>query len=93
MSTVRKLGRTTSQRKAMLRCLATQVLIHGKIKTTETRAKEAKKIVEPGKNGYLVHMDLSDLDIDKIFNHIPADVTYVDRCDYDKWEKVFKGEL
>ena len=48
MSTVRKLGRTTSQRRAMLRSLATQVLIHGKIKTTETRAKEAKKIVIQG---------------------------------------------
>ena len=47
MSTVRKLGRTTSQRKAMLRSLATQTLLHGKIKTTETRAKETKKIVEP----------------------------------------------
>lgn len=47
MSTVRKLGRTTSQRKAMLRSLATQILLHGKIKTTDTRAKEAKKIVEP----------------------------------------------
>lgn len=47
MSTVRKLGRTTSQRKAMLRSIATQLLLHGKIKTTETRAKEVKKIVEP----------------------------------------------
>ena len=47
MSTVRKLGRTTSQRKAMLRSIVTQVLLHGKIKTTETRAKEARKIVEP----------------------------------------------
>lgn len=47
MATVRKLGRTTSQRKAMLRSLATQLLLHGKIKTTDTRAKETKKIVEP----------------------------------------------
>ena len=47
MSTVRKLSRTTSQRKAMLRSIATQLLIHGKIKTTETRAKEVRKIVEP----------------------------------------------
>lgn len=54
---------------------------------------EAQKIVEPGKNGYLVSMDLSDLDIDKIFDHKPTEVSYVDRCDYDKWEKVFKGEL
>ena len=47
MATVRKLGRTTSQRKAMLRSLATQLLLHGKIKTTETRAKEVRTIVEP----------------------------------------------
>ena len=47
MSTVRKLSRTTSQRKAMLRSIATQLLVHGKIKTTETRAKEVRKIVEP----------------------------------------------
>ena len=47
MSTVRKLSRTTSQRKAMLRSLTTEILLHGKIKTTETRAKEVRKIVEP----------------------------------------------
>ena len=58
-----------------------------------SRFTEASNIVEEGKNGYLVEMDLSDLDIDKIFNHKPTDVSYVDRCDYNKWEKVFKGEL
>ena len=42
----RKLGRTTSQRKAMLRSLTTQILLHGKIVTTETRAKEARSQVE-----------------------------------------------
>ena len=42
----RKLGRTSSQRKAMLRSLATQLLYHGKIKTTETRAKEVRRIAE-----------------------------------------------
>lgn len=46
MAYYRKLSRTTSQRKAMLRSLVTQILLHGKIKTTETRAKEARKIVE-----------------------------------------------
>lgn len=58
-----------------------------------SRFTEASNIVEEGKNGYLVAMDLSDLDIDKIFNHKPKNVNYVDRCDYDKWEQVFKGEL
>jgi len=42
----RKLGRTSSQRKAMLRSLATQLIYHGKITTTETRAKEVRKITE-----------------------------------------------
>lgn len=46
MSRVRKLGRTTPVRKAMLRSLATNLLLHGHIKTTEDRAKEARKIVE-----------------------------------------------
>ena len=42
----RKLGRTSSQRKAMLRALATQLIYHGKITTTETRAKEVRRIAE-----------------------------------------------
>ena len=58
-----------------------------------TRFPEATKIVKEGENGYTVAMDLSDLDIDKIFNHKPTNVTFEDRCDYNKWEKVFKGEL
>ena len=46
MSGYRKLGRTSSQRKAMLRSLATQIIFHGKITTTETRAKEVRRIAE-----------------------------------------------
>ncbi|MFV0519457.1 MAG: bL17 family ribosomal protein [Lachnospirales bacterium] len=46
MSGYRKLGRTSTQRKAMLRNLTTNLLYHGKIKTTETRAKEVRKIAE-----------------------------------------------
>ena len=46
MAGYRKLGRATSQRKAMLRNLATNLLYHGKIKTTETRAKEVRKVAE-----------------------------------------------
>jgi large subunit ribosomal protein L17 len=42
----RKLGRTSCQRKAMLRTLATQLLYHGKITTTETRAKEVRRLAE-----------------------------------------------
>ena len=42
----RKLGRTSSQRKALLRNQVTSLLYYGKIKTTETRAKEVRRIAE-----------------------------------------------
>ncbi|MDR2605969.1 MAG: 50S ribosomal protein L17 [Oscillospiraceae bacterium] len=42
----RKLGRTSDQRRAMLRQLVTDLLTYGKITTTVTRAKEVKPIAE-----------------------------------------------
>ena len=46
MAGYRKLGRTSDQRKAMLRSQVTNLLYHGKIVTTEARAKEVKKSAE-----------------------------------------------
>lgn len=46
MAAYRKLGRTSSQRKALLRNQVTNLLYHGKIKTTEAKAKEIRKIAE-----------------------------------------------
>ena len=46
MAGYRKLGRTSDQRKAMLRSLVTGLLYNGKIVTTEARAKEVRKIAE-----------------------------------------------
>ena len=47
MAEYRKLGRrTSSQRKAMLRSLTTNLLYHGKITTTEARAKEVRGMAE-----------------------------------------------
>jgi large subunit ribosomal protein L17 len=43
----RKLNRNPSQRKALLRGLATQLLEHGRIVTTLERAKELRGVVEP----------------------------------------------
>ena len=42
----RKLGRTTDQRKAMLRAMVTYLLENGQIKTTLTRAKEVAPVAE-----------------------------------------------
>lgn len=46
MAKYRKLGRTSDQRKALLRSQVTALLQHGKIVTTEARAKEVQKIAE-----------------------------------------------
>lgn len=42
----RKLGRTSSQRKALLRDLTTDLIINGQITTTEARAKEVRKTAD-----------------------------------------------
>ncbi len=53
----RKLGRTSDQRKAMLRDLATSLIISERIETTEARAKKVRSVVEKlitlGKKGDL----------------------------------------
>jgi large subunit ribosomal protein L17 len=52
-----KLGRTTSHRKAMLRTMVTSFLKYEKVKTTEIKAKELRKVAEKmitlGKRGDL----------------------------------------
>jgi len=53
----RKLGRTTDNRMALLRNLASDLIIHERIETTEAKAKELKSIVDKmitlGKRGDL----------------------------------------
>ncbi len=46
MAKNRKLGKPTDQRLAMLRTLTTDLILHGRVKTTETRAKEVKAIAD-----------------------------------------------
>src|SRR5690554_5944043 len=57
MAGYRKLGRVSSHRDLMLRNLVTSLLKSGRIQTTETRAKETKRLAEKmitlGKRGDL----------------------------------------
>lgn len=46
MAGYRKLGRTASQRKALIRNQVTNLLYNGKIVTTEAKAKEVRKVAE-----------------------------------------------
>ena len=42
----RKLGRTSDHRKALLRTMATEVILRGKIETTEKKAMELRSVVD-----------------------------------------------
>ena len=76
----RKLGRTTAHRKALLRNLATALLEHERIITTEPKAKElrrvADKLVTLGKRGDLharrqaLQTVRSNSVVQKLFNEI-----------------------
>jgi large subunit ribosomal protein L17 len=76
----RKLGRTTAHRKALLRNLATALLEHERIITTEPKAKElrrvADKLVTLGKRGNLharrqaLQVVQSNAVVQKLFNEI-----------------------
>ena len=46
MAKYRKLGRTSSQRKSLIRSQVTSLLYNGKIVTTEAKAKEIRKVAE-----------------------------------------------
>ena len=46
MAGTRKLGKPTDQRLAMLKCQTTDLLLNGKIVTTEARAKEVKALAD-----------------------------------------------
>ncbi|MBO6165948.1 MAG: 50S ribosomal protein L17 [Eubacterium sp.] len=57
MAMYRKLGKKSDQRKALLRNQVTQLIYHGKIKTTEARAKEVRRIAE-----HLITMAIKEKD-------------------------------
>ena len=77
MSGYRKLGKTSDQRRAMLRAMTTYLLENGQIKTTVSRAKEvapmAEKMITLAKKAYLTKEDVAK----KLFDEIGP--KYADR--------------
>lgn len=77
---VAKLGRTASHRKALMSNLACSMIQHGKIKTTDAKAKELRRVVERlityGKKNTVHHRRLAyrilknRTDVKILFDHI-----------------------
>lgn len=57
-----------------------------------TKIPEIEKVVTDGKNGYLLNLDMSNLDVEKIFNKIPRPKAKPEPID-PNWLKVLTGEL
>ena len=49
--------------------------------------------IEDGVNGYLLDMDLSNLDIDKIVNSIPNRFNYIEKGNTTDWTKLFNKRV
>ena len=49
--------------------------------------------IEDGINGYLLDMDLSNLDIEKIVNNIPNKFNYIEKGNTTDWTKFFDKEI
>lgn len=53
-----------------------------------TNFPSAYESVEDGTNGYILNMDLKNLDIEKIINKIPKNFKYVEKCNENDWIKI-----
>ena len=68
-----------------------EALSHG-VAVIGSRIPEIEKVIKDGENGYLLNLDLSDLDIDKIFDHIPKPAGYSEPLS-PKWAEILEGKL
>ena len=59
-----------------------------------TNYPEAYEFVVDGENGYIIDMNLSNVNVNKIFNKIPKVEKIIIKNDKNKWKNLFeKGEL
>ena len=100
MAGTRKLGRTTDQRLAMLKSLTTDLILNGKIVTTEARAKEVKAMadsiialaVKESKNFEEVEVKVVKAKVDEKGRKITEKVTSKNGKDYLRVVKEEKME-
>lgn len=73
-------------------CYSVREALQRQVPVIASRIPEFEKLIKDGKNGYIVDKDLSNLDINKIFKHIPKPKPYAEEVPAI-WDKVLKGEL
>ena len=74
-------------------CFSVHEAIASGVPVLCSKIPEFKKIVKQGKNGYMFERDLSDLDIDAVFNKIPKFEGKDEPYDKETWNKLFEGKL
>lgn len=84
--TGRQFGRVRAQRKALMMSLMSSLIVHGRIETTEAKAKETKsaidKVITKAKRAKDSHMEM----IRKIENDISAEAISVITKNIDKFD-------
>lgn len=58
-----------------------------------TNFPSAYESVKEEKNGYILDMNLSNLDIDKIINKIPSKFEYKEKCTEEDWVKILEKKI
>ena len=55
-----------------------------------TNFPSAHEVIRDGENGYILEMDLSNLDLEKIFNNIPVITDFEELASEKDWIEIFK---
>lgn len=73
-------------------CYSVREALQRQVPVIASRIPEFEKLIKDGVNGYILEKDLSNLDINKVFKHVPKPKPYAEELPA-VWKKVLKGEL
>lgn len=73
-------------------CYSVREALEESVPCIVSRIPEFEKIIQDGKNGYILDDDFGNLDLDKIFNHRPNPKPYREEIPAI-WNKVMEGKL
>lgn len=73
-------------------CYSVREALQAQVPIIVSDIPELRKLVKEGENGFVLADDMSNLDVDKIFNKIPKPKPYSEKIS-PLWSKILKGEL